>query len=98
MSRWANSVFEKDLADLYLRVKIFKGVLRVQYSRDGLRWPLLRLCPFPQKDSFMVGPMVCTPERQGLKVIFSEFLVAGPNGKAHMILCMYTAKIAKGGY
>jgi uncharacterized protein len=26
--------------------------------------------------------MCCTPERAGLKVVFSDFTVASPNGKA----------------
>jgi regulation of enolase protein 1 (concanavalin A-like superfamily) len=33
-------------------------------------------------DRYAVGPMCCTPERAGLKVVFSDFTVASPNGKA----------------
>ena len=50
-----------------------KGVIRVQYSTDGSRWPLLRLAPFPEAPRYRVGPMCCTPERGGLEVVFSQF-------------------------
>ena len=58
-----------------------RGVLRLQASTDGIRWPLARLCPLPVADRYAVGPMCCTPERAGLKVVFSDFVVASPSGK-----------------
>ncbi|PTE22364.1 hypothetical protein C5F48_07740 [Cereibacter changlensis JA139] len=51
------------------------------FHLDGLRWPLLGLCPFPQASSYLVGPMCCSPERDGLKVRFSEFQIGAPVGK-----------------
>jgi regulation of enolase protein 1 (concanavalin A-like superfamily) len=59
-----------------------KGVLRLQWSQDGVRWPLLRLCLFPQASSYLVGPMCCSPERHGLKVRFSDFRIGAPMVKA----------------
>lgn len=64
-----------------LRVTVSQGVVRVQYSMDGLTWPLLRLAPFPEADRYLVGPMCCTPKRAGLEVRFSQFSVRPALGK-----------------
>jgi regulation of enolase protein 1 (concanavalin A-like superfamily) len=80
-SDWATSAYNGPASDLGLRVTVEKGVLRIQASADGLRWPLLRLCPFPVSASYMVGPMCCSPERAGLNVMFSDFHVGPPLGK-----------------
>ena len=69
-SDWSTSVYASDPSDFYLRVTVQAGVLRLQSSADGLRWPLLRLCPFPSAPTYYVGPMLCTPERSGLAVTF----------------------------
>nr|WP_255616970.1 DUF1349 domain-containing protein [Aurantimonas sp. VKM B-3413] len=80
-SDWAASPFSGDSGDFRLRLTVSAGVLRLQVSEDGARWPLLRLCPFPAAASYRVGPMCCTPERAGLKLRFSEFSVGPPLGK-----------------
>lgn len=72
-SDWSVSQPFKALEDFYLRVTLAAGTLRIQASRDTSVWPLLRLAPFPVADAYQVGPMACTPERSGLKVMFSEF-------------------------
>lgn len=61
----------------WLRVTVSRGAIRVQYSIDGLTWPMLRLAPFPAAERYQVGPMCCTPKRAGLEVTFTEFGV-GP--------------------
>ncbi|WP_116818141.1 DUF1349 domain-containing protein [Pseudomonas syringae] len=80
-SDWATGVFDDSSSGLWLRVTVAKGVLRIQHSSDGLRWPLLRLAPFPVSESYTVGPMCCSPERGGLEVVFSHFEVMPPLGK-----------------
>lgn len=80
-SDWATNAYQGDPADLWLRLTVDAGVLRLQASADGQRWPLVRLCPFPVAERYMVGPMCCTPERAGLEVRFSDFLVGPANGK-----------------
>jgi regulation of enolase protein 1 (concanavalin A-like superfamily) len=55
-----------------------KGILRLQASGDGLRWPLVRVCSFPTVARYLVGPTCCTPESAGLRVVFSDFTVAVP--------------------
>ena len=76
-SDWATGPFDGDAGDFWLRVTVAAGVIRVQVSHDGRRWPLLRLAPFPEAAAYQVGPMCCTPERAGLEVGFSDFH-AGP--------------------
>ena len=72
-SDWAVSVAPPMPDGFWLRVTVQTGVIRVQYSTDGVRWPLLRLAPFPGAARYLVGPMCCTPERGGLEVVFSQF-------------------------
>jgi regulation of enolase protein 1 (concanavalin A-like superfamily) len=80
-SDWSVSAPGGDPRDLRLRVTVAKGALRVQASLDGRFWPLLRLAPFPVAESYLVGPMCCTPERAGLEVEFSDFTVSAPTTK-----------------
>ena len=81
-SDWSTTAYSGDPRDLYLRVTVADGVLRLQTSGDGIRWPLLKLCPFPEAQFYQVGPMCCTPEREGLEVTFSEFHIGPPLHKA----------------
>jgi uncharacterized protein len=81
-SDWATGPFRSDASNVWIRVTVDRGVLRLQASGDSLRWPLVRLCPFPVAERYLVGPMCCTPERAGLKVVFSDFAVTPPIGKA----------------
>jgi hypothetical protein len=80
-SDWATAPYEHDAGDFRLRVTVANGVLRLQASADGKLWPLMRLAPFPKANSYLVGPMACTPERAGLNVEFSAFRLTPPLGK-----------------
>lgn len=80
-SDWATGPYEADASDFWMRATVDKGVLRLQVSRDGTYWPLVRLCPFPVADFYLVGPMTCTPERQGLRVQFSDWTLGPVLGK-----------------
>lgn len=71
-SDWATGIFSGDPADFWLRLSRKGDALRLQYSIDGLSWPLLRLCQLPAGLSWSVGVMCCTPERQGLAVSFTD--------------------------
>ncbi|WP_434714542.1 DUF1349 domain-containing protein (plasmid) [Rhizobium sp. YTUHZ045] len=75
-SDWSVSQPFKELEDFRIRVTVANGAVRIQGSRDGSRWPLLRLAPFPAADRYEVGPTACTPERSGLRVRFSEFSIS----------------------
>ncbi|EJZ19058.1 DUF1349 domain-containing protein (plasmid) [Rhizobium sp. Pop5] len=74
-SDWSVSQPFKELEDFRIRVTVANGAMRIQASRDGSFWPLLRLAPFPAADRYEVGPAACTPERSGLRVRFSEFSI-----------------------
>ena len=80
-SDWATGPYEADASDFWMRATVDKGVLRLQVSRDGTYWPLVRLCPFPVAESYLVGPMTCTPEREGLRVQFSDWTLGPVLGK-----------------
>lgn len=80
-SDWATGKFQGDPSNFWIRVTMDKGVLRIQASTNGKRWPLVRLSAFPVRKHYLVGPMCCTPERAGLEVLFSEFDVKPPSGK-----------------
>lgn len=76
-SDWAPATAPPLPDGFWVRVTVAAGAIRVQYSADGVSWPLLRLAPFPVASRYLVGPMCCTPERAGLTVVFSQFSV-GP--------------------
>ena len=80
-SDWATGAYSGDPADFWMRATVSCGVIRVQVSADGKRWPLVRLAPFPKAASYLVGPMCCTPERAGLEVEFSGLHVGPPSDR-----------------
>ena len=79
---WATAAYADDPGDVWLRATVAAGVLRLQVSSDGVRWPLMRLSPFPVAPFYRVGPMCCTPERAGLDVVFSGFTHGAPTDRA----------------
>jgi len=76
-SDWSVAKPFSELDDFHLRVTVNNGAMRIQASRTGKHWPLVRLAPFPVSNTCLVGPMACTPERAGLSVAFSDFSI-GP--------------------
>jgi len=75
-------VFPGDARQFWLRATLVNSALRIQYSSDGVTWPLLRLCPWPGQARRFVGVMGCSPEREGLAIRFSDFTLGPPSGKA----------------
>ncbi|RWY71925.1 DUF1349 domain-containing protein [Rhizobium sp. WSM1325] len=80
-SDWSVAQPFKELEDFYIRVTVAKSAMRIQASRDGSFWPLLRLAPFPAAAHYEVGPTACTPERSGLTVRFCEFSIGPATAK-----------------
>lgn len=80
-SDWSTGPYADDPRDFWMRATVARGVLRLQVSSDGRSWPLVRLAPFPVANSYLVGPMACTPERAGLEVRFSDLRITSPLGK-----------------
>lgn len=81
MSDWAVMPAPPLPDGFWLRVTVDAGAIRVQYSADGMSWPLLRLAPFPEAERYLAGPMCCTPQRAGLEVAFSGFSLGPALGK-----------------
>ena len=80
-SDWATGPYEHAAQDFWMRATVANGVLRLQVSSDAKTWPLVRLAPFPVASSYQVGPMACTPERDGLHIRFSDLAITAPLGK-----------------
>ena len=65
------------LDDVRLRLTVQAGAARIQASKDGQRWPMLRLAAVPEAPRYLVGPMACSPTRAGFVAVFSDFSI-GP--------------------
>lgn len=48
-------------------------------SGDGA-WQMQRLCPFVEAAEVLVGPMACSPQREGFTVSFTDFRIDPPRG------------------
>ncbi|MDC9582205.1 DUF1349 domain-containing protein [Xenorhabdus sp. PR6a] len=74
-SDWAMGIFPGNPDKFWLRLTYSDGAIRLQYSTDGVTWPLLRLSPFTvgHHQRIFVGAMCCSPGREGLQVRFSDF-------------------------
>lgn len=80
-SDWATGLFPGDPRTFWLRLTRKGDALRLQYSTDGERWPLLRLGYFPPCP-VKAGVMCCSPERGGLAVAFQDIQLSPPLDKA----------------
>ena len=81
-SDWSTGIFPGDARQFWMRVTLKDEALRIQYSCDGVSWPLLRLAPWSGNAARFVGVMCCSPERQGLEVEFSELQLGDPLQKS----------------
>lgn len=74
-SDWALGPMPDAVRGFWLRMTLHEQVLRIQYSLDGVVWPLLRLCRFASEAGTAVdiGPYCCSPQREGLEVSFADF-------------------------
>ncbi|XP_023934663.2 uncharacterized protein LOC112043478 [Bicyclus anynana] len=79
VSDWATGVFTGDPFKFWIRLSKVGGVVCVKYSTDNVTWTLLRLSPFPISDKYFVGPMCCTPQREGLLAKFSGLKITVPD-------------------
>jgi uncharacterized protein len=62
----------------WLRLTKLGSAIRIQYSVDGLSFPMLRLAYFPEASLTQVGLMCCSPEREGFQVEFYGFRISEP--------------------
>ncbi|XP_028161331.1 regulation of enolase protein 1-like isoform X1 [Ostrinia furnacalis] len=77
LSDWATGVYPGNPRKFWLRLTRTKGVVCVKYSIDNITWILLRLSPF-EAETVLVGPMCCSPQREGLVVKFSDIKIGKP--------------------
>ena len=54
------------------------GAVIAHYRNAEGAWQLLRLCPFPEAAGARIGPMACSPQREGFRVRFTDFQVGPP--------------------
>jgi hypothetical protein len=66
---------------VWLRLTRLGSAIRIQYSLDGISFPMLRLAYLPEANDTQIGLMCCSPERAGFEVEFSEFQIGGPIAK-----------------
>ena len=63
-SDWSVAKPFSELDDFYLRVTVKDGAMRIQASRTGTHWPLVRLAPFPVSERYLVGPWRARPSER----------------------------------
>lgn len=63
---------------VWLRLTKLGTAVRIQYSTDGLSFPMLRLAYFPESTPTQVGLMCCSPEREGFEAQFSDLRIGEP--------------------
>jgi hypothetical protein len=78
-SDWSVTPLDDDpMLPVTLRLTRHDEALRVQVRRAGGDWQLVRLCYLRMPGTVEVGPMACSPTRQGLAVTFSRFRIGDP--------------------
>ncbi|XP_047509571.1 regulation of enolase protein 1-like [Pieris napi] len=78
VSDWATGAFTGDPKKFWIRLSKIEDTVCIKYSTNKKSWLLLRLCPFPLNDTYFVGLMCCTPQREGLNVKFSDVVFTSP--------------------
>lgn len=61
-----------------LRITRHDEALRVQYRKAGGAWQMARLGYLAMPETVRIGPMACSPTREGLEVRFENFRIAPP--------------------
>lgn len=62
---------------LRLRLSRHGSAVRVEWA-SGQGFDMLRLAWLPARDPALIGPMCCSPEREGLEVRFTDFRIGDP--------------------
>jgi regulation of enolase protein 1 (concanavalin A-like superfamily) len=66
------------IGPVWLRLTKQGAAVRIQYSLDGVSFPMLRLAYFPEASQTQAGLMCCSPERAGFEVQFSAIRIGDP--------------------
>jgi regulation of enolase protein 1 (concanavalin A-like superfamily) len=76
-SDWSTMPMPANFEWVTLRCSRQGSAVRIEWSGNASDFKLLRLCYLPPRDTALVGPMCCSPQRIGLDVKFRNFKV-GP--------------------
>ncbi len=74
-SDWSVIRLEGNPASITVRLTRHAEAVRVQYRLPGQAWQMARLAFLPPEDPVLVGPMCCSPTREGFEVEFEGFRV-----------------------
>jgi len=76
-SDWSTMPMPVDLEWVTIRCTRQGSAVRIEWSSDASEFRLLRLCYLPARETTLVGPMCCSPQRAGFRAGFRRFKV-GP--------------------
>lgn len=82
-SDWSVRPLEGDPGEVRLRMSRYGDAVRVEAAVGGGDYEMLRLAYLPPGGEALVGPMTCSPEREGLVARFWNFEVGEPNRTLH---------------
>lgn len=76
-SDWSAFRLTDDFNEMSIKVTRMGDTLFVQYRTDGQPdWRMARLAWFPPEiDTLQVGPVFCSPQREGFEACFTDFSV-----------------------
>jgi uncharacterized protein len=78
-SDWSMTPLSREAASgLELRLTRHSEAVRVQFRLPAAKWRLARLAYLAMPSSVSIGPMCCSPTREGLEVEFTSFEVGPP--------------------
>jgi uncharacterized protein len=77
VSDWSVIPLPENPDSIDIRLTRHAEAVRVQFRTPGTGWRMARLAYLPPRDPARVGPMCCSPTRQGFEAAFHGFSV-GP--------------------
>lgn len=82
-SDWSVLPLDPAPTEVRLRASRYGDALRVEYALDGGAFQMLRLAYLPPGGAAFVGPMCCSPQREGLVARFWGFEVGEATRELH---------------
>ncbi|RYG23485.1 DUF1349 domain-containing protein, partial [bacterium] len=69
--------------EVRLLISRYAEAVRVEYAVDGEAFNMLRLAYLPSGGTAFVGPMCCSPQREGFRARFWDFQIGDPARVLH---------------
>jgi uncharacterized protein len=82
-SDWSVLLLPTAPKEIQLRMSRYAEAVRIEYSLDGEPFNMLRLAYLPHGGTAFVGPMCCSPQREGFKARFWNFEIGEPATELH---------------